>query len=89
MGEYGQGSITFESGKWRVRVSDGEGRKITIGRYASEVDAAQMRDAALLARADSGVGMTLRRFGDAWLHQIRDLKSIRGVRSTWGSIARS
>ena len=86
MGNYGTGSITFEGGKWRVRVSDGTGQKITIGRYATEVEAKQMRDAALLARLDMPIGMTLRRFGDEWLRQVSGLKSIRGIESTWRSI---
>lgn len=86
MGNYGAGSITFEAGKWRVRISDGSGQKVTIGRYASEHEAKQMRDAALLARADAGVGMTVRRFGDVWLRQLEHLKSVRGIRSTWRSI---
>ncbi|MEY4581114.1 MAG: hypothetical protein RL701_5817, partial [Pseudomonadota bacterium] len=71
--QYGAGSITLEGGKWRVRVPDGSGKHITIGRYSTFEEAEQMRSTALLARLETGVGTTLRWFGEAWLHEQRAL----------------
>jgi integrase len=83
---HGHGSITKERGKYRVRVPDGTGRKVSIGVYRTSELAERMRAASLLERAEVTVGVTLRQWGEVWLHKIRDQKGVKGVRSTWQSI---
>lgn len=84
--EYGSGSITLERGKWRVRVPDGKGGTRSIGAFGTPELARTMRNAALGARHELGVGMTMRRYGDVWLHSIRDQHNHGSTCTTWSTI---
>lgn len=83
---YGRGVITQERGRFRVRVPDGRGGYVSMGVYDTRTEAEQMRAAGLAARATVGIGLTMRVWGDAWLHEIRDQRNIRAWRSTWSSV---
>ena len=81
---YGQGSITLEGGRYRVRVPNGKGGHVNVGSYDSEVEAEQNRAAALAVRAELGTTPTLREYGERWIARVvqhqRNAKTWRG---TW------
>lgn len=87
MSDYGKGTITFERGRWRVRVWI-NGRSKSFGSFATYEEAEQVRDTVLLERVAliNATEPTLRSFGARWLDDCADLKSIRGMRAAWGSI---
>lgn len=77
------------SGRWRVRVRDDSGVQVSLGTYATEVEAKAVLNAALakLAAVEAAPTgpLTLRAWGKTWLAQ-RDKDGVRGVdkeRSVW------
>jgi hypothetical protein len=85
---YGAGTISFERGRYRVRIPDGKGSRVTIGSYLTEQEAKQALAVAQREKAQIGVGMTLRQIGPSYLkyERARGLKSWKQIESTWGSI---
>ncbi len=87
MKKYGAGSITFERGRYRLRLPDGKGKHRGAGRtFASEQEAERMRDAVAFERGEFPVGgMLLDAYGELvigrWARAgLRDIKS---TRSRW------
>lgn len=85
---YGAGTISFERGRYRVRIPDGKGGRITVGSYLTLQEAEQALVVAQREKAQLGVGMTLRQIGPSYLkyERARGLKSWKQIESTWGSI---
>ncbi len=84
---YGDGVITKERGKYRVRVPIGGGKYRTVASgIETYEEAAQLLNAARLERVELGDGWTLRRLGPSWLAAIADLRSWKQINSTWHSI---
>lgn len=84
---YGDGVVTLERGKWRVRVPIGGGKYSTIATgIETEREARQLLNAARQERAKMKTGITLRKVGAAWLLTIRELKSWSEIESQWRSI---
>jgi integrase len=84
---YGDGVITKERGRYRVRLPIGGGKYKTIASGCETLkEARQLLNAAREERAKLKFAITLRQVGDAWLHSIRDLKSWDQIESQWRTI---
>ena len=83
---YGDGPITLENGKWRVRILVSKGKYKTIGYYADHETAVQMRDAALISRGKVVGGVTLRRWGESWLFAQQKKRSIKSITTAWNVV---
>lgn len=89
MSTYGLGRIDerrTKSGRIRYRVrlwSVKRNGYVTVGTYDTRHEAEGMRDGALVAREQIGIGCTLEQLGEAWLETIAHQKAARSVRSTW------
>jgi integrase len=65
---YGTGTVDrLPSGRYRVRLSDGSGHRITIGTYATPEEAERMRVAGLVGKDRLGVRLSLADYGEKWL----------------------
>ena len=80
---YGQGSITLERGRYRVRVPNGKGGTTTVGYFATIDEAEEQRDIALLARAEMPSSPTLRAFGERWMARNAKQKNARSWVNAW------
>ena len=80
---YGTGGVDqVASGRWRARVRDNEGRRITLGTYDTEAEAERVRHQALADLANLQKGstgpLTIAGWGATWFAQ-RKRDGVRGV----------
>ena len=85
---HGEGSITLERGKYRVRIPDGSGGAISLGTYPTPERAEQVKAAGLLQRARYVRSAELYEYGERVIERWAKagMRDARATRSRWSAI---
>lgn len=80
---YGQGPITFERGRYRLRLPNGRGGYKEGGTFKTRELAERARAASLAVSIEVSACPTLRAYGETYLARCADQENARTWRNTW------